>query len=103
MDTTKLLTSNNALAKELEIQVVREWWDKLQYITNFGYPFITEEILHISEINGYEWKGVDCVEIVVNAYERIKKEDENKYKQSLIDKKAKLMAELAEINKQLGE
>ena len=95
--------TTNTISKELEIQIVSRWWDKLKYITRNGTPYIKDQSLWISDELVGEWRDIDCVEIVVNEYERIKKEDEIKHKQNLLDKKVKLMEELAEINEQLGE
>jgi hypothetical protein len=95
--------TTNTISKELEIQIVRAWWDKLKYITAGGTDFIKERALYLYEIDGHEWWDEDCVEIVCNVYDRLKEEDDIKHKQNLLDKKAKLMEELAEINEQLGQ
>jgi hypothetical protein len=95
--------TTNTISKELEIQIVSRWWDKLKYITTGDTPYCFDQRLIVSDMGGQEWENSDCVELVVNVYEEYKRQADEQHKQSLIDKKAKLVAELAEINEELGE
>jgi hypothetical protein len=45
----------------------------------------------------------DSVDFVINSYEVYQSEAKQKAKQELLDKKARLELELAQINEQLGE
>lgn len=95
--------TTNTISKELEIQIVLRWWDKLKYITVLDSPYYLGQSLMISDIGDTDWFNQDAVEVVVNVYEEQRRKDDEKYKQNLLDKKAKLMAELAEIDEELGE
>lgn len=89
--------------KELEIQVVKEWWKKLNCLVR---AYDSDLYKHTSLIVGGagtcdEWLDEHCVELVVNMYESFKAKESEKRKQDLLDKKAKLELELAQINKEL--
>ncbi len=87
--------------KELEIQVVKEWWKKLNYLASTqGTWFYKDDPLIVSDHRS-TWKDEECVELVVNMYESFKAKESEKRKQELLDKKAKLELELAQINKEL--
>lgn len=88
--------------KELEIQVVKAWWKKLNYLVRDDDSEIYKyRGLGVADVNGTEWCDEHCVELVINMYEAYKAKESERRKQELLDKKTKLELELAEINKEL--
>lgn len=84
-----------------EAEIVKAWMNKLHWlclstdIAGIDVKVITED--------GYELFGKASVEFVINSYDAYQSKAKQKEKQELLDKKAKLELELAQINEQLGE
>jgi hypothetical protein len=90
--------------KEQEIEIVKEWWRKLHYLVDKDDSGLYEDCrLLLCDNHNEEWRDEDCVELVVNMYNSYTAKETEKRKQELIDKKAKLEAELVQINKELGD
>lgn len=96
--------SNFVLKKQVatkdEAEIVKAWFDKLKWL---------EDNTEIATFGGFLSNEVDdtynlenCVEFVINSYEAYQAKAKQKEKQELLDKKAKLELELAQINEQLG-
>lgn len=97
----KRIEETTLTEKELEIQVVKEWWRKLNYLViNDDSGIYKYESLGVTD-GMRSWREGECVELVVNMYESFKAKESEKRKQELLDKKVKLELELEQINKEL--
>jgi hypothetical protein len=95
------LVEPEASPAKSEAEIVKAWFDKLKWlddntqIATFG-GFLSNEMEDTYNLE-------DSVDFVINSYEAYQSEAKQKAKQELLDKKAKLELELAQINEQLGE
>lgn len=95
-----VLKEQDTLKQEAEI--VKAWFDKLDWLTlntTVG-RWISLEVVTENSEPLYNEASVD---FVINSYEAYQAKAKQKEKQELLDKKAKLELELAQINEQLGE
>ncbi len=84
-----------------EAEIVKAWLDKLYWLC-LSTDIVGTDVKVITE-DGYELFGKASIDFVINSYEAYQSKAKQKEKQELLDKKAKLELELAQINEQLGE
>ena len=82
-----------------ESEIVKAWFDKLKWLDD-NTPIAAFEGFVTNEVN-IQNNASDCIDFVINSYEAYQNKAKQKEKQSLLDKKAELEVQLAEINKQL--
>jgi hypothetical protein len=88
----------DSLTKEQEIEIVDAWIKKLLWL-DLNTPIQTS--LWVNDELNDSISHQHIASFVVNSYEAYKAKETEKRKKELIDKKAKLEAELAQINKEL--
>jgi hypothetical protein len=81
--------------------VVKAWFEKLKWLDD-NTPIAAFEGFVTNEVD-IQNNASDCIDFVINSYESYQNKAKQKEKQSLLDKKAALELELAQINEQLGE
>ncbi len=85
---------------QLEAKIVKDWIQKLWWLNDNTDVYVPYNIVVDME-DGTPLRNEDCVEFIINSYNAYKAKEKDKEKQKLLDKKAELELELAEINKQL--
>ena len=85
-----------------ESEVLKAWFEKVFWLyANTEISEKTSLVIH-TEIKEPLWNE-ESVDFVINSYEAYQNKAKQKEKQSLLDKKAELELQLAQINEQLGE
>lgn len=85
---------------QLEAKIVKEWIKKLFWLNNNTGIGVWSAIEVVTEM-GDGLYNEDCVEFIINSYNAYKAKEKDKEKQKLLDKKAELELQLAEINQRL--
>lgn len=99
-DPSNFVLKKQDTTKE-EAEIVKAWLNKLYWLC-LSTDIVGTDVKVITE-DGYELFGKASVDFVINSYEAYQSKAKQKAKQELLDKKAKLELELAQINEQLGE
>ncbi len=86
-----------------ESDIVKAWFDKVKYVTRDNSPYYVDYALVISDMGAGMWIQEETIDMIINVYDEHKRQEKEHNKRSLLDKKADLELQLAEINKQLGE
>ena len=87
---------------QLEAKIVKEWFNKVNWLTANTEVSSWSRLEVVTEMGGVLYNE-DCVDFVINSYNAYKAKEKEKEKQKLLDKKAELELQLAEINQRLGE
>lgn len=89
--------------------IIAEWLDKLQYViendntVGYGLMLDSEDVLTLSTDFGDIIGSYGIYNIITNRYDLLQQEAKHKKNNDLMERKAKLEAELAEVNKELSE
>lgn len=86
---------------QFEVEVVKAWIHKLWWLNDNTEVYVPYNIVVDME-DGTPLRNEDSVEFVINSYNAYQAKEKDKEKQKLLDKKAELELELAQINKQLN-
>lgn len=88
--------------------IVVEWLDKLQYViendntVGYGLMLDSEDVITLSTDFGDIIGSYEIYNFITNRYDLLQQEAKHKKNNDLMERKAKLEAELAEVNKELG-
>lgn len=85
-----------------ESEIVKAWIHKLWWLNDNTEVYVPYNI-NVEMEDGTILRNEESVDFVINSYEAYRNKAKQKEKQELLDKKAALELQLAQINEQLGE
>ena len=85
---------------QLEAKIVKEWIKKLFWLNDNTTVWVSHGLTVYME-DGTSLRNEQSVDFVIGSYNAYQAKEKDKEKQKLLDKKAELELELAEINQRL--
>ncbi len=106
-DTTEESPMTNTNNIRPNVDIVVEWLDKLTYVLQVDTTVadnltVTPTGIVLDADYGSIYGAVSIYNFITNRYDLLQQEAKHKKNNELIERKAKLEAELAEVNKELG-